>query len=135
MVIFMCIRRTGDHDQIKRYDTSTGNFVQIFTFVAPEAGAHIEFLSSGDLLVGDDQPVSGEYSIALVNGTTGLVEGTFISGLASTAIDFELVPTFLVADSGTLVEGIGETNDFTATVASDDVYWGAHGATFAFLSQ
>ena len=34
--------------------------------------------------------------------------------------------------TGELIEGINELNDFTATINSDDVYWGAHGATFAF---
>ena len=36
------------------------------------------------------------------------------------------------AAGGTLIEGFGETNDFNATCGSDDVYWGAHGATFAY---
>jgi hypothetical protein len=36
------------------------------------------------------------------------------------------------ADSGTLVEGFGETFDFSATCGSDDHHWAAHGAVFAF---
>ena len=38
----------------------------------------------------------------------------------------------ICADSGILVEGVGEVNDFNATCGSDDVRWEAHGATFAF---
>jgi hypothetical protein len=38
----------------------------------------------------------------------------------------------LCAIRGTLIEGSGEQNDIDATCGSDDVRWGAHGATFAF---
>ena len=41
-------------------------------------------------------------------------------------------PTSLPPQCGTLIEGFGEINDFTATIGSDDNYWGAHGAAFAF---
>jgi hypothetical protein len=38
----------------------------------------------------------------------------------------------ICADSGTLIEGVGQQNDFVATCGSDEVRWGAHGAIFAF---
>ena len=66
----------GSQDVIRRYDAATGTFQQTFTFTAPEAGTHIEFSPTGDLLVGDPvpNPNSNEYSIWVVNGTTGLFE-------------------------------------------------------------
>jgi hypothetical protein len=38
----------------------------------------------------------------------------------------------ICADSGTLIEGSGQQNDFNATCGDDAVRWAAHGATFAF---
>jgi len=50
-------------------------------------------------------------------------------------LDIDVVvvgPDPVCAEAGTLLEGVGQVNDFSATCGSDNSYWAAHGAAFVF---
>ncbi len=62
-------------------------------------------------------------------GNASVVEAA-VDGVEISIINCDGGP--ICADNGTLIEGFGQQNDFSATCGSDDVRWAAHGATFVF---
>lgn len=84
------------------------------------------FHDASDRLANDPNGPSGvSYDFAFATDVTRIT----VALIAEHAVP---IPVLLCPDSGRLLEGVGEIGDFNETCGSDDVYWGAHGAAFAF---
>ena len=96
-------------------------------------GLQIAKLTASDGAEGDSfgrRPISLDGNTAIIGAYLDDDNGED-SGSAY-LFDISCVVSPVCAGSGALIEGAGESGDFNVTCGSDDSYWAAHGATFAF---
>jgi hypothetical protein len=117
-----------------RYFIGMAGWAQAIGWNGGNSGAGINWVDSP---VGPPvQNLGAGSSWGTVGGPPGSYNTQFSpAGLGATdqpVIRFMALPVPVFAHSGTLIEGNGQENDFSATISSDDLRWGAFGTTLFY---